>query len=86
MHQLKFEKRYLKDLEAIPPNARQPIKDKVSKLADNPRPDGCVKLKGERKLPLYRIRIGDYRVIYAIQDQQLIVLVIQVGHRKGIYK
>ena len=52
-------------------------------LADNPRPPGSIKLKGEDS---YRIRVGDYRIIYTIQDDRLIVLVIEVGHRRDIYR
>jgi mRNA interferase RelE/StbE len=53
-------------------------------LADNPRPAGCVKLSGQKHL--WRIRIGDYRVIYEIQDRQLIVLVISVAYRREVYR
>ncbi len=55
----------------------------ISNLASNPRPDGYKKLMGR---PGYRIRIGDYRVIYKIEDKILIVFVIDIGHRKNIYE
>ena len=55
----------------------------IEALSDNPRPDGCKKLSGR---PAWRIRIGSYRVIYEIEDEKLIVLVVHIGHRKDIYK
>jgi mRNA interferase RelE/StbE len=59
------------------------IKASIAALADNPRPYGYKKLKGE---DAYRIRVGDYRVIYEIDDGKIIVTVVSVGHRKEIYK
>jgi mRNA interferase RelE/StbE len=56
----------------------------IKSLADNPRPDGCKKLKGVDSV--YRIRINDYRVVYSIIDQCLIIQVIKIGHRKEIYQ
>jgi mRNA interferase RelE/StbE len=57
---------------------------KIDALAKNPRPSGMKKLEGEENL--YRIRVGDYRIIYQIQDNKLIVLVVKIGDRKEIYK
>jgi mRNA interferase RelE/StbE len=59
------------------------IKASIVDLADNPRPYGYKKLKGE---DAYRIRVGNYRVIYEIEDDKIIVTVVSVGHRKNIYK
>jgi mRNA interferase RelE/StbE len=59
------------------------IKSAIAELAYNPRPYGYKKLKGE---DAYRIRVGDYRVIYEIEDDKIIVTVVSVGHRKDIYK
>ena len=59
------------------------IKAAIADLADNPRPYGYKKHKGE---DAYRIRVGDYRVIYEINDDKIIVTVVMVGHRKDIYK
>lgn len=56
----------------------------IESLGENPRPSGCVKLQGESDL--YRIRAGDWRVVYTIQDQKLIVLVLKIGHRREIYR
>jgi mRNA interferase RelE/StbE len=56
----------------------------IDSLADDPRPRGAVKLAGDQDF--YRIRAGDYRIIYSITDEKLIVLVIAVGHRRDIYR
>ncbi len=53
-------------------------------LADNPRPPGCVKLSGSSDL--WRIRVGDYRVVYEIRDRQVTVLIVAVAHRREIYR
>ncbi len=85
-YKVQVNKRYLKDFEKIPKRDREQIRKSVLSLADNPRPDGYKKLKGGSKEPVYRIRFGDYRVIYTVRDDVLLVLVIEVGHRKDIYK
>jgi len=74
----------LKEIEAISPKKdRQRIVGRISKLADNPRPPGCEKLSGQDK---YRIRQGRYRIVYAIEDQDLIIYVVKVGNRKDVYR
>lgn len=79
-----FEKKYIKDFKHIHPSYHKAIHDAAVSLGENPRPEGYTKLKGTDNL--YRIRCGDYRIIYTIQDDVLIVLVIEVGHKKDIYK
>jgi mRNA interferase RelE/StbE len=74
----------VKEIEAISPKKdRQRIVGSISKLANNPRPPGCEKLSGQEK---YRIRQGRYRIVYSIEDQDLIVYVVKVGHRKDVYR
>lgn len=53
-------------------------------LESDPRPPGCVKLQGADEL--YRVRVGDYRIVYQVQDAILVVLVVQIGHRREIYR
>jgi mRNA interferase RelE/StbE len=84
-YRILFDKKYIKELEKIPKKIQKVIREKVSELSNNPRPDGSIKLQGSKKEPLYRIRCGDYRVIYTIKDDILIVIIIEVGHRKDIY-
>lgn len=83
-YRIEFNRRYIKDLEKIPTRVQNQIREKVMELRDNPRPEGCKKLQGSGDL--YRIRCGDYRVIYTITDSVLLVLVIEVGHRREIYR
>jgi mRNA interferase RelE/StbE len=74
----------VKEIEAISPKKDlQRIVSRISKLANNPRPPGCEKLSGQEK---YRIRQGRYRIVYSIEDQDLIVHVVKVGHRKDVYR
>ena len=73
----------VKEIEAIPLiKDRRRIIEQIRKLAENPRPFGCEKLSGQEK---YRIRQGRYRILYAILDQDLVVQVVKVGHRKDVY-
>jgi mRNA interferase RelE/StbE len=62
----------------------QRLREAIDSLEENPRPPNGIKLQGVDEL--YRIRTGDYRIAYQIQDQQLTVLVIQIGHRREIYR
>jgi mRNA interferase RelE/StbE len=72
-----------KDLAPIPKNDLQRIMERISELADNPRPAGCEKLSGQER---YRVRQGNYRIIYSIQDFELTVWVVKVGHRRLVYR
>jgi len=72
-----------KELRKIPKTEQIKILKRIKALAVNPRPHGCEKLTDQNK---YRIRQGDYRIIYTIEDNELIAWVIKVGHRKDIYK
>jgi mRNA interferase RelE/StbE len=67
----------------LPQDVRRRVADRIAALAENPRPPGSVKLTGE---DTYRIRVGDYRILYSIHDDQLIVMVIDVGHRGDVYR
>ncbi len=71
-----------KQLDKLPDNIASSLFEAIAGLADNPRPHGCKKLKGR---DAYRIRQGDYRIIYDIFDKVLTVDVIGVGNRKDIY-
>ncbi len=73
-----------KEIEAIPQKKeRQRIMRRIGQLAANPRPPGSKKLSGRDK---YRIRQGSYRIVYSIEDKELVVVVVKVGHRKDIYR
>jgi mRNA interferase RelE/StbE len=77
-------KKVKKQLDAVPKNVYRNIRSRIDNLAYNPRPDGCLKMKGVKGF-YYRIRVGDYRVIYTIEDNILTIEVIKIGHRKDIY-
>ncbi len=79
-----FDKRYNKDLKQVHPTYHKAIKEISLALANNPRPEGSIKLKGSDNL--YRIRVGPYRIIYTIEDDKLIVLVLEIGDRKDVYR
>lgn len=71
-----------KELANLPKQNYARVRDLISTLADNPRPTGCKKLMGREG---WRVRSGDYRVIYEIDDNSKLVVVLDVGHRKDIY-
>ena len=82
-YKVEFAKSVRKDFKKIPQLEVGKILNAIFELAKDPRPPSSKKLKGEK---LYRIRIGNYRVIYEIQDERLLVSVIKLGHRKDVYK
>ncbi|MDZ4178377.1 MAG: type II toxin-antitoxin system RelE/ParE family toxin [Coriobacteriia bacterium] len=73
----------LKDLEPLPARDRARIVERIGALADDPRPRGCEKLSA---LERYRVRMGDYRIVDAIKDAELVVWVVRVGHRRDVYR
>ena len=73
----------VKEIEALPRQDRPRIVTKISSLARDPRPPGCEKLSGRDQ---YRLRHGDYRILYEIQDLDLVVVVVKVGHRREVYR
>ncbi|MDD3953067.1 MAG: type II toxin-antitoxin system RelE/ParE family toxin [Lentisphaeria bacterium] len=78
-----FKKSVEKDLRSIPKKDLKKILTRIEALAQEPRPQGYEKLSGQEK---YRIRQSTYRIIYSIQDQELTVWVVKVGHRKDVYR
>ncbi|MGZ8551501.1 MAG: type II toxin-antitoxin system RelE family toxin [Chitinophagaceae bacterium] len=83
MYQLVIEKYAQKQLQRIAPSQIPSIKKTIGALANNPRPAGFKKLKG---VDAYRVRSGDYRIIYEIHDKIVTVVVVDIGHRRDIYK
>jgi len=73
-----------RELLKLPAKIRVRVADAIRSLQANPRPAGCKKLAGNANY--YRIRVGDYRVLYEIRDRVLLVLVIKVGHRREVYR
>ncbi|MBI1902396.1 MAG: type II toxin-antitoxin system RelE/ParE family toxin [Planctomycetia bacterium] len=71
-------------LRRLPSKVQQRLVAAIDGLAKVPRPPGALKLVGESLT--WRIRVGDYRIVYDIYDDRLIVLVVRIGHRKDVYK
>ena len=82
-YRIELKKSVLKDFESIPKKNLQRIMLAIKSLADDPRPPPSKKLSG---LEQYRLRQGNYRILYSIKDDLLIVFVVAVGHRKEIYR
>jgi len=78
-----FKKSVEKDLKIIPQKDLKKILDRIEALSEDPRPPGCERLTGQQR---YRLRQGRYRILYSIQDDELTVWVVKVGHRKDIYR
>lgn len=73
-----------KQLLKLPDNVSRRVEDAISALADDPRPAGARKLTG--KDDLYRVRVGDYRLLYSVQQDVLLVLVVRIGRRRDVYR
>lgn len=82
-YKIEIKKSAVKELNNLPRNDLKKITQKIQELADNPRPQGCKKLAGEEK---YRIRSGNYRILYMIEDDILIIYVVKTGHRRDVYR
>ena len=82
-YRLTFKKSVTKDFRSIPTNDVSRILKCIEGLADNPRPVGSEKLSGQER---FRVRQGVYRIIYEIWDEELVVIVVKVGHRREVYQ
>ncbi|MBZ4330856.1 type II toxin-antitoxin system RelE/ParE family toxin [Corallococcus interemptor] len=83
IYTVEFLQAAVKQLAAVDPVHQRRIAKRIDALATEPRPVGAEKLKGSDYL---RIRIGDYRVIYQVEDGRLVVLIVELGHRREIYR
>jgi len=77
-----FKSSVWKDLKEIPDKDLSKILACIETLGKNPRQPSCKKLSGQEK---YRLRYGNYRIIYSIQDSELTVWIVKIGHRKNVY-
>ncbi|WP_322769354.1 type II toxin-antitoxin system RelE/ParE family toxin [Frankia sp. Cr1] len=68
----------------LPPQVQQRLRPAINRLVDDPRPSGTTTLEG--RPGTFRIRVADYRVIYEVQDDVLVVLVVRVAHRREVYR
>ena len=81
---IEFRRSADKELEKLDGRTRARILRNIIALADNPRPHGARALVGEDGL--WRIRVGDYRVVYEVTDAELLVLVVRIAHRSSVYR
>jgi mRNA interferase RelE/StbE len=81
-YKLVFKRSVKKDLRKIDKAHLEAILTRIDALTDNPRPPGCKKLKGQE---VYRVRQGNYRIVYEIIDDRLVVIVVAVGSRGRVY-
>lgn len=83
-YKVQLKRSVVKTLKSLPQREVKKLGKKIDSLEQNPVPKDSKKIKGEKDL--YRVRVGDYRILYFLQNLNLTVLVIRVGHRKHIYK
>ena len=89
-YEVRLARRAVRSLEDLQRRDQQRIRAAIDLLAVNPRPPSCVALQGE--VGVYRVRVGDYRIVYEVLDQVLVVQVVQVvqvvcvGHRREVYR
>ena len=81
-YKIEIKRSAVKEIKKLPAKDLKKILAKISSLADNPRPNGCVKLSADEK---YRIRVGVYRILYEIIDKLLVIIVVKVAYRKDVY-
>ena len=81
---IQFKPAALRQFEKLPRHAQKRISAKIAELRENPHPVGCKKLSGVPDA--WRVRAGDYRVVYQVRREILLVLVLTVGHRRDVYR
>ena len=82
-YRVAFRKSVAQDLRRIPNRDLRRILATIESLSEEPRPPGTEKLSGQER---YRVRQGNYRIIYEINDDEVVVVVVKVGHRKDVYQ
>jgi mRNA interferase RelE/StbE len=83
-YRIEFSHRAAKAYRVLPEDMRRRIEPKIDDLAEDPRPHGARKIEGQETA--YRVRVGDYRIVYEVHDRALIVMVMIVGHRREVYR
>ena len=82
-YSLEIKRSAAKELAQLPPKDRGRVVARIQALADDPRPVGAEKLSGQER---YRVRQGDYRILYEIEDQILRIMVVKIWHRRDVYR
>ena len=83
-YRIEFKRSAAKALRKIPKPDRRRIRDKIDSFTDNLPDPATTKMKGDN--PFHRVRAGDYRIIYEIHEDTLLILVLKIGHRKEVYR
>jgi mRNA interferase RelE/StbE len=83
-YRVEFKPAAERDLRSLPREIQERVRTEATSLAENPLPPGARKLEGREDV--WRIRVGHYRVLYQIHSQELLVLIVRVGHRRDIYR
>lgn len=84
-YRLEYKASAVRELQALPKAVQDRIRPVLHSLPGNPRPRGVKALKGSTR-PLLRLRVGDYRIVYAVEDERLVVLVVRIAHRREVYR
>ena len=84
MYRIEFKSGAAKQFRKLPPDVQRRLAKVLDGLQQEPRPTGVRKLSGEEGI--YRVRSGDHRILYQVQDDRLVVLVVRVGDRKDVYR
>jgi mRNA interferase RelE/StbE len=84
IYQITFSHAAYRQLDDLPKPDQRRIQERVDRLSTNPRPPAAKAIKGGRGI--LRIRVGDYRIIYKVEDDLLVILVIRIGHRREVYR
>ncbi len=83
MYSVNLSPRIKKEMRSLPRKMQLRFGEVIDLLQNDPRPHGCIAIKGQANQ--YRIRVGDYRLIYEVRDAQLVIVAIRVGHRRSVY-
>lgn len=83
-YRIQFTPRAERDFKSLDGSIRGRIKQRIDSLVENPYPQGIKKIEGEEEL--YRLRVGDYRILYQVKGKILLVLIVGIGHRRDIYR
>ena len=81
-YKVEIKRSAVKEIESLPRKEILIVLNRIRRLSDDPRPGEGKKLSGQEK---YRVRCGDYRILYLIEDDVLVVYIVKVGHRKDVY-
>jgi mRNA interferase RelE/StbE len=82
-YRIEIKRSAAKELEQLPPKDRQRVATRIQALASDPRPPGAEKLSGQER---YRVRQGDFRILYEIFDDLILVIVVKIGNRRDVYR